>query len=164
MAWQTCILVVANVTADSDELLAALRRRAEQGPIKLTLLVPQKVAGPEAREAASVQLERALEHIREAGLEAEGQVGDSDPSTAVSDIWDPRKFDEVIVSTLAGTASRWLALDLPHRLERMTGCKVTHVVAKPKRPLQVVHPPEHPKTGILAPLMPLPWRSEERGS
>ena len=163
MAWQTCILVVANVTADSDELLAALERRAQQGPIKITLLVPQKAAGPEAREAATLQLDRALERMREAGLEVEGQVGDSDPSTAVSDIWDPRKFDEVIVSTLAGTASRWLALDLPHRVERMTGVKCTHVVAKPKRPLTVVHPPEHPKSGILTPLTTL-WRTEGRGS
>jgi hypothetical protein len=164
MPWQTCILVVANVTADSDELVDALKRRAQQGPIRITLLVPQRSAGPEAREAAAAQLEEALAHYREAGLEADGQVGDSDPSTAVSDVWDPRKFDEVVVSTLAGTASRWLALDLPHRLERMTGCKVTHVVAKPKRALHVVHPPEHPKTGILAPLIPLPWRSEQRGS
>ena len=39
MPWTTSVLVVANVTAGSDELLEALRSRAEQGPTRFTLLV-----------------------------------------------------------------------------------------------------------------------------
>jgi len=34
------VLVVANRTADSDELLAALDERAQRGPARFTLLVP----------------------------------------------------------------------------------------------------------------------------
>jgi hypothetical protein len=40
-----------------------------------------------------------------------------------------KEFDEIIVSTLPKHVSKWLKLDLPHRVERATGKPVTHVVA-----------------------------------
>ncbi|HEV2786648.1 MAG TPA: hypothetical protein VGV67_09695, partial [Solirubrobacteraceae bacterium] len=49
----------------------------------------------------------------------------------VQEVWDPRKFDEVIVATLPTDVSRWMALDLPRRIERFTDAQVTHVVASP---------------------------------
>jgi hypothetical protein len=161
MSWQTSVLVVANVTADSDELLEALRSRAERGPLRATLLVPARGPGPEGREAAKGQIEAALERFRDAGIEAEGEIGDCDPITAVHEAWDPKRYDEVIVSTLAAGASRWLAIDLPHRVERITGVQVSHVVSKPKRRLQTVPPREHEKHGILSALAPLPWQEPE---
>jgi hypothetical protein len=36
-------------------------------------------------------------------------------------------FDEIIVSTLPAPVSRWLRLDLAHRLERRFHLPVTHV-------------------------------------
>ena len=165
MAWETSVLVVANVTADSDELLGALRKRGERGPLRVTLLVPQRSAGPESREAARRQLAAALERLRDGGLEADGHVGDCDPIVAVEETWDPRKFDEVIVSTLTADASRWLALDLPHRIERQTGAPMTHVVATPKRPFRVTHPDEPPeRRGIFSPLQALPWSAPKGGA
>ena len=48
------LLVVANRTADSDELHAALVRRAQDGPVDVTLLAPAAcVAAPERRSDAS---------------------------------------------------------------------------------------------------------------
>jgi hypothetical protein len=44
-------------------------------------------------------------------------------------VWDPRRFDEVIVATLPTDVSRWMALDLPRRIARYTGARVSHVVA-----------------------------------
>ena len=41
-----------------------------------------------------------------------------------------KDFDEIIVSTLPKRTSRWLKLDLPHRVERACGKPVTHVEAK----------------------------------
>ena len=38
-------------------------------------------------------------------------------------------YDEIVVSTLPGSISKWLKLDLPHRVERSTGLPVTHVEA-----------------------------------
>jgi hypothetical protein len=149
MAWEFSLLVVANVTAGSDELLGCLRDRADQGACRFTLVMP--ASGAEAR----ARLEAALERMRESGLDnVEGKVGDPDPVVAVMDMWDPMKFDEIIVSTLPTGSSRWVGLDLPHRLEKLTSVPVQHVVSKPplaKAPTGP--PPEQPqKMGVLAAL------------
>jgi hypothetical protein len=149
MAWEFSLLVVANVTAGSDELLECLRDRADQGACRFTLVMP--ASGAEAR----VRLEEALEGMRAAGLDnVEGRVGDPDPVVAVMDIWDPMKFDEIIVSTLPTGSSRWLGLDLPHRLEKLTSVPVRHVVSRPAaEEVPTGPPPEQPeKMGVLAAL------------
>ena len=73
--------------------------------------------------------ERKRGRLRGAGIEVEGIVGDADPVAAVEAAWDPERFDEVIVATLPAQLSRWLRLDLPRRVERITGRPVRHVVA-----------------------------------
>jgi hypothetical protein len=154
MAWEFSLLVVANVTAGSDELLESLRGRAENGACAFTVVMP--ATGAEARE----RLDAALARMREAGLDVEGKVGDPDPVVAVMDIWDPMKFDEIIVSTLPTGSSRWMGLDLPHRLEKLTSVPVRHVVSKPPRAeAPTGPPPEHPqKMGVLAALAALVTR------
>jgi hypothetical protein len=127
MTWKTCVLVVANQTADSEELLRTLAARSERGPTQFTLLLPSLPgASPEDSER---RLGQALGRLREAGLDADGAVGDSNPLTAVKEVWDPAKFDAILVSTLPTGTSRWLQIDLPHRVERITGIPVEHVVA-----------------------------------
>lgn len=134
MPWKTRLLVVANRTLGSPELMSALRERAELGPVEFRLLVPATPATggdpSSGREAAKRQMHEAVERLTAEGLEAEGRVGDPDPIVAVHEVWDPTEFDEVIVSTLPTGASRWLALDLPRRVGRITGAAVTHVVAQ----------------------------------
>jgi hypothetical protein len=149
MAWEFSLLVVANVTATSDELLEALRNRAAKGACRFTLVMP--ASGVEARR----RLDEALESMRNGGLDnVEGRVGDPDPIVAVMDVWDPMKFDEIIVSTLPTGSSRWLGLDLPHRLEKLTSVPVRHVVSKPPAAeAPTGPPPEQPqKMGVLAAL------------
>jgi hypothetical protein len=148
MAWEFSLLVVANVTAGSDELVDALRDRAAQGTCAFTLVMP--ASGVEAR----TRLEAALERMREADLDIEGRVGDPDPIVAVMDVWDPMKFDEIIVSTLPTGSSRWMGIDLPHRLEKLTSVPVLHVVSKPPQAeAPTGPPPEQPqKMGVLAAL------------
>ncbi len=164
MPWKYSVLVIANVTASSDELLEALQARAAADPARFTLLVPATGGGREGREAAESRLSKALEGLRGSDLEAEGLVGDSDPVVAVHEVWDPKEFDEIIVSTLATGASKWLQVDTPRRIERMTGVSVTHVVARePRRQQPGAPPPEHDRWGVLSPLQPLAW-SEERES
>ena len=119
------VLVVANRTADSPELLDALRARAERGPVRFTLLAPASTG----REATERQLKSALEVMRAAGLEVTGRIGDRDPTSAVADAWDPAEFDEIIVSTLPAQTSRWLSINLPQRVSKLTDAIVTHVVA-----------------------------------
>ena len=149
MAWEFSLLVVANVTAGSDELTACLRERSEQAACRFTLVMP--ASGAEAR----TRLDDALTRMRDAGLEnVEGRVGDPDPVVAVMDMWDPMKFDEIIVSTLPTGTSRWLGLDLPHRLEKLTSVPVRHVVSHPpQQQVPTGPPPERPqRLGVLAAL------------
>jgi hypothetical protein len=151
------VLVVANVTATSRDLIDAIKARAERGPIDVTLVMPCQGPGRAAREAMRERLDAALAAWREAGIEAQGVAGDSDPIDAVAEVWDPMRHDEVIVSTLPGQSSKWIRSDLPHRVARFTGAPVTHVVALDMRP-EPSHgpPPEHEKSP-LGPLGVLSW-------
>jgi hypothetical protein len=155
MAWEFSLLVVANVTASSDDLLDCLRGRAEEGACRFTLIMPASGADTRTR------LEKALARMEEAGLEnVEGSVGDPDPVVAVMETWDPMKFDEIIVSTLPTGSSRWLGLDLPHRLEKLTSVPVRHVVSNlPPAEAPTGPPPEQPQPmGVLAALSALVTR------
>jgi hypothetical protein len=131
MPFRTHLLVVANRTVDSPELLAALEERSAQGPLHVTLLAP--VLWSE-REDARVRLDAAVASLRERGMEAEGLLADADPVVAVQEVWNPGRFDEVMVSTFATGASRWMQIDLPHRIARLTDCTVRHVVTEPQVP------------------------------
>ena len=62
MPFRTHLLVVANQTVDSPDLLSALEGRAAQGPIHVTLLAP--VLWSE-REAARARLDEACTGLRE---------------------------------------------------------------------------------------------------
>jgi hypothetical protein len=163
MAYHAHVLVIASVTATSDDLLAALKQRADRGPIDVTLLLPSSGPGMSGREAAREQCEAALAKWREAGLEADSIVGSSDPIEAVHEAWHPGRFDEVIVSTLPGKSSRWLRLDFPHRVASFTGCPVTHVVAMDMRPEPAHGPPPEHERSPLGPLGVLAWGGPKDG-
>ena len=156
MAWKSSVLVVARVTAESEDLLSALSARAGRGPVEFTLLLPATSA--QLAEARG-DLKRALAHLRGAGLEVRGMVGDSDPVVAVHDVWDPLTYDEIVISTLPTGSSRWLQIDLPHRIARMTDVPVEHVVSQPpEAPHQTYAPPPKPEHhGMLTPLEGLGW-------
>lgn len=137
MADKADVLVVANRTAGSPELLDALKERAARGPAKFHLLVPATPHGVSwatdmhsGASAAEEDVRAAVERLRDAGLEVdEGKVGDPDPVAAVQDAVNFKEFDEIIVSTFPKHLSKWLRVDLPHRIEHATGKKVTHVTA-----------------------------------
>lgn len=133
MAWTTKLLVIANRTVDSEELRETLLARARRGPVTVTLVAPAARESGDiltGRTAAADRLEETVERLRAEGLDVVGVVGDEDPMLALHDVWDPRRFDEIIVSTLPGGTSRWLTFDLPHRIARFTGARVTHIVAQ----------------------------------
>lgn len=156
MARPISVLVVANVTADSDALLHALRERTRSGPVRVTLLVP---SGGTDRLAARDQLDRALARMRDAGFQAEGQLGPPDPAVAAHAVWRPSEYDEIVVCTLPVGASRWLQIDLPHRLERLLDAPVTHIEVTPPAEEHHAygHPPEKESLGLLEPLGSLGW-------
>jgi hypothetical protein len=124
--YRTKLLVVANQTVDSDELYDVLRERAERGPLAVTLLAPQ-----DQQAGLGHRVNAALERLHAAGIEAEAMLGDVDPACAVIEVWDPRRWDEVLVSTLPTGTSRWLRVDLPHRIARAVDAPVSHVESHP---------------------------------
>ena len=162
MSYVARVLVIANVTADTDDLVAALRARGEKGEARFHLLMPATEVGMTGREDAQPRLEAALGKWREAGLECDGEVGDSDPVVAVSEVWDPRRFDDVIVSTLPGQSSKWLRFDLPHRVAQITDVYVTHVISRLPAEPGVTHTRESHRDP-LGPLGVLAWGRRETG-
>jgi hypothetical protein len=136
MAEQAHVLVVANKTASSPELLEALRTRADQGPARFHLVVPSSPRGASwafdmhsGQSDAEHDLEGALGRIRALGLDVDGEVGDPDPVAAVSDSAHAGNYSEVIVSTLPKHLSKWLKLDVAHKVAHATGLPVKHVEA-----------------------------------
>jgi hypothetical protein len=136
MAQKAKVLVVANRTAGSEELLGALRERAEESPVEFHLVVPASPRGASwmfdmnsGHDAAEHDLEGALQRIRDLGLDVDGEVGDPDPVAAVSDSSHAGGYDEVIVSTLPKHLSKWLKLDIAHKIAHTTGLPVKHVEA-----------------------------------
>lgn len=84
----------------------------------------------EARRRAQQRLDQMIEMIQTAGGQAEGAVGADDPLDAAR--WALQRqgaFDEIIVSTLPGRLSRWVKMDVPHRIARLTDVPVTTVEA-----------------------------------
>jgi hypothetical protein len=161
--WQANVLVVANVTATSPELLAAMSARAERGPVGFTLVMPSAGVGAAARERAAASLRKALELMRAQGLDVDGVIGDADPFVAVLDVFDPRAFDEILVSTLPARTSHWLNIDLAQRLERATGVSVKNVEASLPRAVPAVRVvARRPRRGVLEPLRVLSWGSNRR--
>jgi len=130
------VLVVANRTAATPALLAAVTERAQRGPASFTLLVPNSARGLDrlsdsdhSEEDAQATLELALPLLEQAaGAPVDGLIGDAEPLTAIHDAVNVRGFDEVILSTLPQRVSRWLHLDLPSKLAGL-GLPVTTVTA-----------------------------------
>jgi hypothetical protein len=79
-------------------------------------------------DAAKVRIDLARRRLREAGIEAIGDIGDPDPYTAAMDAVGEFNPSEIIVSTLPATSSGWLRRDLIERLEEASNLSVTHVV------------------------------------
>jgi nucleotide-binding universal stress UspA family protein len=135
------ILVVANRTAESPELLEALRRRAADSDCVFTLLVPSTPQGlawaaDMHTGDSNVQEHRRafVDELREEGLEvSDAKVGDGDPLAAIQDECNFSDYDEIIVSTLPLHISKWLHIDLPHKAGHATGLPVTHVVGSEGR-------------------------------
>jgi GABA permease len=139
------VLVVANQTAESEELLTALRERAEQGECEFTVLIPATPHGiswaanmnaGKGQTEAEGHRDALVARLRESGVEVESAiVGDPDPLAAISDACNRGSYDEVIVSTLPHHLSKWLHIDLPRKAAHATGLPVTAVEAsKAKAP------------------------------
>lgn len=139
------VLIVANQTLCSDELIAAVLVRNAAGECSFRILVPatplnrQEQAlrhsehpgavfgesGPVA--VGRMRLHQAQALLADANIEAPGDVGDPDPYKAVVTAAEYGHVDEVIMGTLPDRRSHWITRDVPGRLRRRLGVPVTHV-------------------------------------
>jgi hypothetical protein len=134
------VLIVANRTAATPALLAAVRERSERSPCEFSLLVPQLIAEEAfGDEEARKTIELAVPLLEDAcGGEVPAIIGTSDAMLAVERVLVHEHFDEVIISTLPERVSHWLKRDLPTKVERL-GIPVTVVRARMAR--EPLHPP-----------------------
>src|SRR3954453_14721128 len=157
------VLVLAQVTASSRDLIEAAKARAARGPVEFTLLMPGRGPGIAGRESVRPSLDEALAAWRAAGVEADGVCGAANPYEAVAEVWDPRRHDEVIVCTLPGQSSKWIWSDLPQRIAKLPGAPVTHVVATDMRPEPTLGPAPEREHSPLGPLAVLSWGGRGAG-
>ncbi len=137
MSDRRTILVVANETLEGEELLEAVRRRAEGGDVVVRVIAPVNtpregyvVYENTRRAAAGRRLERTLEQLRAAGLSALGDVVDHDPLTAVRDAIAQEEPDELIVSTHPEAKSGWRRRNLLDEIRKAAGdIPVEHVTS-----------------------------------
>jgi hypothetical protein len=134
------VLVVAHQTAATPALIEAVRERARSGPSRFHLLVPRRrradrradpdeIGAHEAREVLRDSLPRLSEV---AGTEVTGDIGDTQPLTAIENALNQGDYDEIIISTLPLGLSRWLKHDLVSRAQAF-GLPVHHVLGTDSR-------------------------------
>lgn len=139
-------LIVANQTLAGDLIPGLVDERSADGNAEFHLLVPASrsketqrlmtgvadpmsgyaVVAPEDltiareidREQAEARLSGFLDRLSDHADVLTSEVAGHDPFAAVARVMERSSFDEVIISTLPSSVSRWLKMDLPSRVER----------------------------------------------
>jgi hypothetical protein len=134
------ILVVANQTVGGRALIDAVTGLASKAhdegrPFEVFVVCPQNlprkgsiVYDQSVWSAAENRLKTTIAHLREVGIEAQGEVMDPDPYAATMDAVAEFQPDEIVISTLPETRSGWLRKDLVERVRQGTDLPVDHVV------------------------------------
>ena len=129
------VLVVANETVAGRPLIEAVKKRADGEEIRAHVISPQNqpkhgyvIYDEHVRDAAQNRLEMTVALLREAGIEADGEVMDPDPYSAVMDALGEQDYDEIVISTHPETRSGWLRQGLVNRVQRAARRPVEHVV------------------------------------
>jgi hypothetical protein len=130
------VLVVANETVGGPALRSELESRSRDRSV-LVLVVAPALNSPlhhwtsdvdGARADAETRLEQSLAALRSAGLDARGEIGDTDPVQAVEDALRTFRPDELIVATHPEGRSPWLEQGVVGKLRERYALPLTHVV------------------------------------
>jgi len=134
----THLLVVANETVDAATLREALKARGADLSVTVVSPVNEPRRGyvvytDTRRASARRRLERALAHLREEGIPADGYVVEADPAAAVRDALTQLEppVDEILVSTHPEEKSGWLRRNVLDRIKAAAGdVPVEHLVSR----------------------------------
>jgi hypothetical protein len=130
------ILVVANETVAGQRLREAVKA-ASEGAREQVMVVCPALNSPlkhwvsdhdEARRAAHRRLNQSLRQLEEDGIDAFGEVGDSDPLQAMEDALRTFGADEIIISTHPEGRSNWLEKGVVEGARERFALPITHVV------------------------------------
>ena len=130
------ILVIANETVGGRTLRDTIHEKAE-GYREEVLVVTPALNSPlkhwasdedEARAAAQKRLDASLARLREAGIDARGEVGDGEPLQAIEDALRTFGADEIIISTHPEGRSHWLERGVVSGARERFAVPITHVV------------------------------------
>ncbi|MBC2638083.1 MULTISPECIES: amino acid permease [unclassified Rhodococcus (in: high G+C Gram-positive bacteria)] len=138
------VLVLANQTVESKEMLDELRRIGADREASYFVVVPASpietgtaaTHGPldvaeATREVAQQRLDDTLATLRADNLTADGELGDYRPLRALSAAVDTFHPDQIVISTLPPEESVWHRFDVVDRARAEHDVPVTHVVAVP---------------------------------
>jgi hypothetical protein len=120
-------LVVATQTVASGQLIDHLKRAAAERPHRYTIISPP--SGALSRTEVCERLARTLAELYRAGIDATGQPMSPAPLAAVMNAVEHYRVDDVLISTLAGEQSKWVAEGLIDKVRAMTNKPVHHVEA-----------------------------------
>jgi GABA permease len=137
------VLVLANQTVESTDLLDELRRIGVDNAATYYVVVPVSpietgaaaTHGPldimeATRLVAQQRLDQTLETLRSDNLEADGTLGDYRPLRALAAAVDTFHPDQIVISTLPAEASVWNRFDVVDRARAEHNVPVTHVVSR----------------------------------
>jgi GABA permease len=139
------VLVLANETANSAELLEELRRIGADHAAHYYVAVPASPVetgaaathGPldvmvATQEAAKARLDHTLSTLRSENLAADGALGDYRPLRALANAVDTFQPDQIVIATLPLDDSVWHRFDVVDRARaQYPNLPVTHIVATP---------------------------------
>jgi hypothetical protein len=131
------LLVVANETVGGRALLEEIERKTRGRRAEVMVVAPALVSSrikyslgdvDEAVEQAKERLQRSIEEIRKLGVEVKGEVGDADPSLAISDALATFPAEEVVIATHPPERSNWLEKGVVENARSEIEQPITHVV------------------------------------
>ena len=128
------VLVIANETVTSEPLREEIRRAASDGA-EVLIVCPalnsrlRHWASDDggARAAAQERLDESLDHLRRAGIDARGEIGDSHPLQAIEDALRVFGANEIIISTHPEGHSNWLERGVVSSARERFNVSITHI-------------------------------------
>ncbi len=142
----THTLVVGTQTIASPELVEHLKSRAADRPHRYTVICPR--SGDLTREEVVDRLARTLAELYRADIDATGQPMSPEPFAAISNANEHYRIDEILISTLSGTQSKWLEEGLLERVREITDKPIEHfeasatVIERGRQPAETAQPAE----------------------
>jgi len=127
------ILVVANETLVGAHITRRLHELHQSEPSDVVVVVPAKGAAfDESIVQANDNLEHGLEAIKQLGIEATGRIGHADPMAAIAYALEKQPaINLILLSTLPVGRSKWIGMDLVHRVQRRFDIAIEHIEGTP---------------------------------